>query len=640
MKELLGKKLKGRYRVDALVGRGGMAEVYKVWDEARADALAMKVLREDLAQDKIFLRRFEREAQTLAKLQHRSIVRFYGLEQDDVLVFLLLEYIEGTSLREEIFRCKKPFSLQQALEVLRPVCAAMHYAHQLGIVHCDLKPGNILINKHGEFLVTDFGVARMVDASTSTMVGIGTPAYMAPELIKGEDPTPQTDIYALGVILYEMLTGGERPFTGERAETTGSTAEKIRWEQLKLIPKPLLEFNPDLPVAVQTLVQCCLAKLPAQRFADIQEVYAELHRLADCGEGMQSTYKNEAENSVSHSVRDFPPVKELVKTMQDPQTPIKKTTTHTIPKRVKADLPLLTHIRTQKGMIHDFDLYKNKIVISTNTGLIIQDIQKGNSLQRFGEFKNCGQVKFHSGDERIIFRWEDSLAIVDTKSNSIIGDLRNIVASPIVQLSVVQNIDYCVGLDEERGIIIWDLNTRKITGLYSNHVDRTSNVILSPSRHVIKISETDYIHMLSLPDLKILRRIKSGNLLKMPDLIKNLICSNSGGLLITWDRQPLLQIIKFLHYRSISKSIDLFNPIHSAAISQKETFLLTIDEQGSFTIWNTETLHEIDHFISGKSGIDKVLISENEQYVVTLSKDQRLDVWKCNWNALPREGER
>jgi serine/threonine-protein kinase len=279
MPSLVGQTLRNRYRVDDLIGRGGMAEVYKVWDEDRTTYLALKLLREDLAQDRIFLRRFKREAQTLAKLQHPNIVRFYGLEQDGMLAFMLMDFVEGSSLRAEIFQLDgKPMSTERIREIMRPVCSALNYAHKQGMVHCDAKPGNIMIDSSGKVLVTDFGIARMTDAATATMVGMGTPAYMAPELVRSHDPTPQTDIYALGVLLFEMLTGGERPFTGERAETTGSTSERVRWEQMNLEPPSPKQWNPDLSFQVEEVVLRCFEKEPTKRYASALDLLNALEK--------------------------------------------------------------------------------------------------------------------------------------------------------------------------------------------------------------------------------------------------------------------------------------------------------------------------------------------------------------------------
>jgi basic membrane protein A len=266
MDSIVGQTLLERYFVEAFVGKGNMAEVYKVWDKQRATSLAIKVLREDLALDKVFLRRFRREAETLTRLQHPNIVRCYGLEQDGRLVFMVMDYVEGQSLRHEIYDLKSPMTPHQALEWMTPICSALHYAHAEGVIHCDVKPANVMLHSNGSVLVADFGIARMTDSATATMVGAGTPAYMSPEQVRGEDPIPQTDIYALGIVLYEMLTGGERPFTGEQAQTGGPISEKVRWEQLHLLPPSPRTFNPALSAEIESVVLRCLEKDPADRF--------------------------------------------------------------------------------------------------------------------------------------------------------------------------------------------------------------------------------------------------------------------------------------------------------------------------------------------------------------------------------------
>jgi serine/threonine protein kinase len=276
MSSLIGQTLLHRYEIRDLIGRGGVGEVYLAWDPQRMTRLAVKVLHEDLAYDKVFMRRFQREAETLAKLQHPNIVRFYRLEVEGHRAFMLLDYIEGDTLHARLFKLGRPMTTPEVMEVVEPVIAVLHYAHSHGIVHCDVKPANVMLEKTGRVLVGDFGIARMMDAATATLVGAGTPAYMAPEQIKGEVPTPQTDIYALGVMLFEMLTGGERPFTGERATITGSTATKVRWEHLNLDPPPMHTWNPELPSEVEAVVLRCLAKDPTERYDSIQDLLVEL----------------------------------------------------------------------------------------------------------------------------------------------------------------------------------------------------------------------------------------------------------------------------------------------------------------------------------------------------------------------------
>jgi len=278
MDDIIGKIIAERYRVESFLGKGGMAEVYKVWDQKRSVYLALKILHADLAEDIVFLRRFKREAQTLSKLQHPNIVRFYGTEQVGDLVYMLMDYVEGTTLRKEIFQAKGPLAMEWILEITKSVCAALDYAHKSGFVHCDVKPANIMIHKNGAVYVSDFGIARMTEASTATMVGAGTPAYMAPEQARGEAPVPQTDIYSLGVVLFEMLTGGERPFTGESAKTTGATSEKVRWEQIRLPAPPPSKFNSSIPQSMDEIVLKCLEKSPVARYLSATDLLNDLTR--------------------------------------------------------------------------------------------------------------------------------------------------------------------------------------------------------------------------------------------------------------------------------------------------------------------------------------------------------------------------
>lgn len=305
MTAIIGTTLNRRYRVDEALGRGGMADVYKVWDEDRLTYLALKLLRDDLSQDLVFMRRFRREAQNLAQLQHPNIVRFFGLEEEDLQAFILMEFIDGPSLREEIRRAGSAGLAPARLQaVMADICAALHYAHKKGVVHCDIKSGNVLLDRSGKAYLTDFGIARTMDAATSTLIGAGTPAYMAPELILGQDPTPQSDIYALGILLFEMCTGGERPFTGEGADAAGTTAEKVRWQHLHAQPPSLSVYNQDAIKGMDEVIQFCLAKNPQERLASPLDLYHTLLSLQSKDRDRRTTVVNQDSDSMQVSVKD------------------------------------------------------------------------------------------------------------------------------------------------------------------------------------------------------------------------------------------------------------------------------------------------------------------------------------------------
>lgn len=276
MDDLTGKIIGGRYRVESFEGHGGMANVYKVWDAQRAVYLAMKILHSDLAEDRVFLRRFQREAHVLERLQHPNIVRFYGLEEADGLAYILMDHIDGLTLRREIHLNKKGLRPARILQIMQPVCAALHYAHQMGMVHCDIKPVNIIIHRNGTVYLADFGIARVAGARTQTALVSGTPAYMAPELSLGEEPTPAADIYALGVVLYEMLTGGERPFSGSAAIGQSNAAGQILWEKNHLDPPPPSRFNRLISPELEAVTLHCLERDPNLRFGSAMELAAAL----------------------------------------------------------------------------------------------------------------------------------------------------------------------------------------------------------------------------------------------------------------------------------------------------------------------------------------------------------------------------
>jgi len=277
MADLTGKVIAGRYRVDEFIGRGGMAEVYRVWDTRRNTTLAMKLLHADLALDRAFLRRFHREAETLARLQHPNIVRFYGLEQDGELSFMLMDYIEGRSLKQLIFNANGPLRFGQVLDIMRQLCQALQFAHYEGFVHSDVKPGNVLIDRAGRVMLNDFGIARMAQSSTATLGGAGTPVYMSPEQARGEKPSPLSDIYSMGIMLFEMLTG-ERPFNGEQSKARGTADDRVRWEQINLSPPSPRELNPEVTEALEAVILRALSKDPAERFPGALEMAQALEQ--------------------------------------------------------------------------------------------------------------------------------------------------------------------------------------------------------------------------------------------------------------------------------------------------------------------------------------------------------------------------
>ena len=283
MANLIGQTLLNQFRVDAFVASGGMGAVYRVWDLKRNAPLAMKVMHSELAEDPAMFKRFEREANALKRLAHPNIVPFYGLYQTSEFDFLLERYIDGPSLKDILKqRQGKPLQINEALIYLNALCAALGYAHASGVVHCDVKPGNVMVDRGGSVYLTDFGIVRHSESTSTTMGTAGTPAYMAPEQIRGEVVSAATDIYALGVVLYEMLTG-RCPFRGTDPSTErgGATAnERIRYGHLNLQPADPRIINPAISAGLANAILKAMAKRPQDRYASTLDFFNTVCRQA------------------------------------------------------------------------------------------------------------------------------------------------------------------------------------------------------------------------------------------------------------------------------------------------------------------------------------------------------------------------
>lgn len=279
MAALEGTTLANRYQVHSLLGEGAMARVYRAYDTQRKCDVAIKLLRADYAEDHAFEQRFRMEAQTLEKLAHQNVVRYYGLERDGKLLFMVMEYVAGDTLRAEMFSQNGVLSGRRILEILGPLAVALDFAHVRGVLHRDLKPANVLLAADGRVFLSDFGVARLMDASTVTTFVVGTPAYMSPEQCASKELTAASDIYSFAVMAFEMLCG-RRPFVGATPGLPqGSLPDLVRLEHLSAQPPSVLSLKPTLPAGLDMVFAKFLAKQAARRPKTAAELVERLSRL-------------------------------------------------------------------------------------------------------------------------------------------------------------------------------------------------------------------------------------------------------------------------------------------------------------------------------------------------------------------------
>ena len=271
--------LGGRYELDGVVGRGGMAEVYRARDIRLDRIVAIKTLRTDLARDQIFQARFRREAQSAASLNHPSIVAVYDTGEDMTsgvpVPYIVMEYVDGRTVRDLLQEGHRLLP-ERSLEIIDGVLRALDYSHQAGIVHRDIKPGNVMVTRNGDIKVMDFGIARAMSDAQATMTQtaqvIGTAQYLSPEQARGERVDSRSDLYSTGCLLYELLTG-RPPFTGD-------SPVAIAYQHVRENPVPPSRVDPDVPPWADGIVLKAMAKAPGDRYQTAADMRADLQRAA------------------------------------------------------------------------------------------------------------------------------------------------------------------------------------------------------------------------------------------------------------------------------------------------------------------------------------------------------------------------
>src|SRR5437764_2711679 len=264
----------GRYEIVQHIARGGMAEVFLARDLLLDRPVALKVLFPEFAADRSFVERFRREARAAANLNHPNIVSIYDWGEEEGTYFIVMEYVEGRTLRQ-VIREDGPLPPRRAAEIGADMAAAVGFAHKNGVIHRDLKPGNVLISSNGQVKVTDFGIARAAsnaqEALTQTGAVMGTATYFSPEQAQGRPIDFRSDVYAMGIVLYEMVVG-RPPFYNENPVA-------VAYQHVRERPIPPRQHNPKIPVPFEAIVLKSLAKNPVNRYASAEELRAELMRF-------------------------------------------------------------------------------------------------------------------------------------------------------------------------------------------------------------------------------------------------------------------------------------------------------------------------------------------------------------------------
>ena len=366
---MIQRILARRYELQELIGGGGMADVYKAQDKLLDRAVAVKILHQQYANDAEFVEKFRREATAAAKLAHPNIVNIYDVGEDGGSQYIVMEYVSGPTLKEVIQQkgCLEPI---EAVRIAKEIASALESAHRNNLVHCDIKPHNILVMPDGHIKVTDFGIARAVSASTMTYSGsvMGSVHYFSPEQAKGTVITTKSDVYSLGVVLYEMLTG-QLPFNGE-------TSVSIALKHLQEEPVPIRQLNPSIPPVLEAIVQKAMSKDPADR-PNSTELYADLNQakamLADRGTSQ------EAVSNDPFATRMIPRITPEMMAEQRSERPANK------------PIGSIEDYQPQYQPQEEKSIFKSKSFIAVLVGILLMGFFVGSFLS-FGKFWSSAEI--------------------------------------------------------------------------------------------------------------------------------------------------------------------------------------------------------------------------------------------------------
>ena len=273
MDNLIGKKLDGLYEIQAQIGAGGMANVYRAVDLRTQQTVAVKILKEEFIHDQELVRRFKNESKAISILNHENIVKVYDVSVSDKLQYIVMEHIDGITLKQYLNERGGKITWRETIHFIGQILGALRHAHENGVVHRDVKPQNIMMLPNGQLKMMDFGIARISRAENQLIAGkaMGSVHYISPEQAKNDLTDAKSDIYSVGVMMYEMLSG-RLPFVSDNVV-------EVAIKQISDKPAPLGEIAPDVPKALVEITEHAMAKQPSERYASVADMQADIEKF-------------------------------------------------------------------------------------------------------------------------------------------------------------------------------------------------------------------------------------------------------------------------------------------------------------------------------------------------------------------------
>ena len=532
---LIGQRLGNRYEILEKLGGGGMALVYKAKDSLLNRVVTVKVLRDEYADDQDFVRRFRQEAQAVASLSHLNIVNIFDVGYFEGNHYLIMEFIEGQNLKE-IIKERAPFSIDETLNIANQICEGLEHAHENKIIHRDIKPHNILITRNGKVKVTDFGLARAV--TTATLIHskkvLGSVHYFSPEQAKGELADEKSDIYSLGVVLYEMLTG-QLPFTG------GDSPISVALKHIEDEPESLRKLNPAVSKGLEYIVKKAMAKDSHKRYSSIGELKKDLLAIKN------KTYQMvDSEDEDFDKTKEVEPVKSLGSNKRDKKQK----------RKVKPLIAIIGAIMALALIVTGIFFIRNLLVVPEVEvpGVVGLTLFEGDQILRQRGLNLEIGVERHDPEipkDRILSQTPEPGAIVKQTRSIVVDVSKGPILVPVPEVVGQARLQAEIALQNEGFLVEVELEYSNLVaqGNVIRQLPRANSMEPEGETVVITVSRGAEPSFISIPDLTGMTLEEARNTLRENRLALGLVSSESSrqffeGRVIRQDVPPQSLILQ------------------------------------------------------------------------------------------------